>query len=337
MPPKGPPPAERPPTIDDMHIQDEGEYEELMSPWADLEAGLRVILTHPQRVQEFERRVWQYDRWMQSLLVRDADVGLYLMFQLATSPVVGYSAAHSLVSAALCHLVADNLHLDAAERNSLVHAALTMNLAMTELQDVLAMQQERPTQEQQDAIRVHPVRGAMMLANVGILDELWLDTVGKHHDVTLEQVPLASMSPARRLARILRAVDRYGALISPRKFRAGRSATDSVRAIMGDSPDDTDEVGQALVNTIGLCPPGTFVRLDNEDIAIVMRRSNQPNRPHVAVVADGEGNMLPQPRLHRTTGARGPQIRSALASSLIRIRLSHHLILQLGAYAAQTP
>lgn len=320
-----------------MHVQDEGEYEELLSPWADLEAGLRVILTHPQRVQEFERRVRQYDRWMQTLLLRDADVGLYLLFQLATSPVVGYSAAHSLVSAALCHLIADKLALAAAERDSLVHAALTMNLAMTELQDVLALQQERPNQEQQDAIRVHPVRGAMMLANIGILDELWLDTVGRHHEGAPDPEPLASMPPARRLARILNAVDRYGALISPRKYRAGRSATDSVRTILGDSPDHADEVGQALVHTVGLCPPGTYVRLDNEDIAIVMRRSAMPNRPHVAVVADGDGHMLPQPRLHRTTSPHGPQIRSALASSLMRIRLNHHLILQLGAYAAQTP
>lgn len=320
-----------------MHVQDEGEYEELLSPWADLEAGLRVVLTHPQRVQEFERRVRQYDRWMQALLLRDADVGLYLLFQLATSPVVGYSAAHSLVSAALCHLIADKLGLVTEERDSLVHAALTMNLAMTELQDVLALQQERPNQEQQDAIRVHPVRGAMMLANIGILDELWLDTVSRHHDGTHDPEPLASMPPARRLARILHAVDRYGALISPRKYRAGRSATDSVRTILGDSPDYADEVGQALVHTVGLCPPGTYVRLDNEDIAIVMRRSATPNRPHVAIVADGEGNMLPQPRLHRTTSTHGPQIRSALASSLMRIRLNHHLILQLGAYAAQTP
>lgn len=321
-----------------MHVRDEGEYEELMSPWADLEAGLRVLLSHPERVQEFERRVRQYDRWMQALLQRDTDVGLYLLFQLATNPVVGYSAAHALVSAVLCHLIAGDLGLAAGERDSLVHAALTMNVAMTELQDVLAMQQERPSPEQFDAIRVHPVKGSLMLANIGILDELWLDTVSAHHhDDPRDAGPLAQLAPSRRLARILRLVDRYGALISPRKFRSGRSATDSVRTVMGDSPEYADEVGQALVRSVGLCPPGTYARLDNGDIAIVMRRSSVPNRPYVAIVADGEGRLLPQPRLHRTTSAHGPQIRAALASSLMRIRLNHHLILQLGAYAAQTP
>ena len=101
-------------------------------------------------------------------------------------------------------------------------------------------------------------------------------------------------------------------------------------------PEQEDEVGHALVRTVGLCPPGTYVRLDNGDIAVVMRRSGKANHPHVAIVLNESGNLLPQPRLHRTAHG-SPQIRSALASSLVRIRMNHHLILQLGSYAAQQP
>lgn len=319
-----------------MHVQNESEYEDLLSLWSDLEAGLGIILSHPQSVQEFEQRVQQYDRWMQTLLQRDADVGLYLLFQLASSSPVGYSASHSLVCAVLCHLIALELELAPNERNSLVHATLTMNIAMTALQDLLAGQQERPDEEQQGAIRAHAVKGAMMLANIGILDQLWLDTVSVHHEEPSQPTPLRSLAPAQRLARIVRVVDRYAAMISPRKFRSGRSATDSVRTIMGEAPELHDEVGNALVRTVGLCPPGTYVRLDNGDIAVVMRRSRKVNHPHVAIVLNEVGVLLPQPRLHRTAQG-NPQIRSALAASLVRIRLNHHLILQLGSYAAQQP
>lgn len=319
-----------------MHVQNESEYEDLLSLWADLEAGLGIILSNPDSVQEFELRVRQYDRWMQGLLQRDADVGLYLLFQLASNSPVGYSASHSLVCAVLSHLIAIELELTAVERDSLVHATLTMNIAMTGLQDLLAGQQERPNQEQQDAIRAHTAKGAMMLANIGIPDELWLDTVAAHHEDPPNLEPLRSLPPAQRLARIVRVVDRYAAMISPRKFRSGRSATDSVRTIMGDVPEQEDEVGHALVRTVGLCPPGTYVRLDNGDIAVVMRRSRKVNHPHVAIVLNESGNLLPQPRLHRTAHG-SPQIRSALASSLVRIRMNHHLILQLGSYAAQQP
>ena len=118
-----------------MAIQSELEYEDLLSQWSDLESGLGVILGSPDSTQEFAHRVRQYDRWMQTLLQRDADVGLYLLFQLATNSPVGYSASHALICAVLSHLIAIELNLGIKERDSLVHAAFTMNLAMTALQD----------------------------------------------------------------------------------------------------------------------------------------------------------------------------------------------------------
>ncbi|MBL8339661.1 MAG: phosphodiesterase [Rhodoferax sp.] len=317
-----------------MNVQNESEYEDLLGLWSDLEAGLGVILTHPQSVQEFELRVWQYDRWMRELLERDTDVGLYLLFQLATNSPVGYSASHALVCAVLCHLIAVELNLEPGERDSLVHAAFTMNIGMTALQDVLATQMERPDQQQQDAIRAHPVKGGMMLANIGIVDELWLDIVTSHHDEATGKGELWQVSPAQRLARIVRVVDRYAAMISPRRSRVGRSASESVRSILGDTGDASDLIGHSLVRTVGLCPPGTYVRLDNGEIAIVMRRSSKANYPHVAIVLNEIGELLPQPRLHRTALG-SPQIRSALAASSVRVQLNHHLVLQLGAYAAQ--
>ena len=84
-----------------MIVKDETEYEDLLSLWSDLEAGLGVLLANPSHVQEFEARVHQYDRWMQDLLVRDPDLGLYLLFQLATNSTVGYSTSHALVSAVM--------------------------------------------------------------------------------------------------------------------------------------------------------------------------------------------------------------------------------------------
>ncbi len=317
-----------------MPVQDEDEYEDLLGLWSDLESGLGVILGSPASIQEFERRVYQYDRWMQALLERDTDLGLYLLFQLATNSPVGYSASHALVSAVLCHLIAREMQLEKAERDSLVHAALTMNIAMTELQDHLASQVERPSGEQQEAIRAHTLQGKQLLAKLGIADALWLSVVAKHHEEKTDNGALETAAPVDRLARILRVVDRYAAMISPRKSREGRSATDSVRSIITNSPAKNDTVGHALVRAVGLCPPGTFVRLDSSEVAVVMRRSDVPNHPNVAIVVNNEGVMTPQPRLHRTAVS-SPKIQSALAASAVRVRLNHHIILQLGAHSAQ--
>lgn len=316
-----------------MSIKDQTEYEDLLGLWSDLEAGLGILLGSPASIQEFEQRVWQYDRWMQTLLERDADVGLYLLFQLSTNSSVGYSASHSLICSVLCHLIAGELKLSMPERNSLVHAAMTMNIAMTALQDELALQTDPLTPEQQDAIRGHAAKGSLMLANLGVTDELWLEVIANHHDESLEKVELRLLPARKRLVSVLRAVDRYAAMISPRKSREGRSTTESVRSIMSSTAPYNDAVGHALVRAVGLCPPGTYVRLEDNAIAVVVRRNSKANLPHVAIMTDAAGSTLPRPRLHCPANGK-PALKAALASAMVRQRFNHHLVLQLSLQAA---
>ena len=311
-----------------MTLQNDNDYQDLLSLWSDLESGLSIILSSPDSIQEFEQRVWQYDRWMKDMLERDPDLGLYLLFQLASNSPVGYSASHTLISAVLCHVLARELGLPEAERNSLVHAAMTMNISMTSLQDQLTEQADKPDPQQQEAIAAHPASSSALLTRIGVTDELWLHTIELHHDESTDKGELKVISPIRRLARILRVVDRYAAQISPRKLREGRSATDSIRSIIAKSTQPPDEVGYALVRAVGLCPPGTYVRLDNGELAVVLRRSDQLNLPEVAIVINEEGLLITPPRLHRTAYG-NPRIKTALPATAVRRRLNHHRILKL--------
>lgn len=313
-----------------LNVTTEDEYQDLLSLWSDLESGLAVVLTHPDSVQEFEQRVCQYDRWLQDLIKHDTDVGLYLLFQLAITSPVGYSASHALVCAVLCHLIAVDFSLPQAQRNSLVRAALTMNIAMTTLQDQLATQRGRPSAEQQVAIRAHAVKSALMLANKGITDELWIEIVQQHHRDDSSSTHWNAMSAPDQLAHILQSVDRYAAMISPRQSREGRSATESAQSLVNTSTDRGNLVGQALVRIVGMCPPGTVVKLDDGDIAVVMRRSATLNLPDVAIVIDHKGSLIRPPRRHPTS-AGSPTISAALPPSAVQERINHHLILQLGA------
>ena len=315
------------------HIRDDNEYEDLLAEWSDLESGLAIILGNPDITQQFSHRVLQYDRWMQSLLQRDTDAGLYLLFQLAGNSPVGYSASHALVCAVLCHLLARELQLPGRERDSLVHAALTMNLAMTAVQDVLANQAERPTPAQQEVIRVHTVKGAMMLGNMGVQDEDWIEIVATHHSAEVDAGDFRAIAGTLRLARILKMVDRYAAMISPRLSRAGRTATESARTVMANVSAQSDQLGHALMRVVGLCPPGTFVRMNSDELGVVVRRSAKANMPVVALVGAADGQLMAEPRLHAT--AEGPpQIRAAIPASSVRAQLNHYQILLLGGRPA---
>ena len=310
------------------------EYEDLLSLWGDLEASLAVLLARPAQVRSFQIKVRQLDQWLQDLVAHDIDASLYLMFQLAATSTVGYSASHALVCSTLCHLMARELALPLRERNALVRAALTMNIGMTALQDELASQRERPTPAQQDAIRNHPLESQTILERLYVTDHLWLDVVGQHHERPHERTPLAELSDIDRLTRILGAIDRYAAMISPRQSRPGRSALDSVRALVGPGIDQRDEVGYALVRCVGLCPPGTLVKLDNGDTAIVLRRSDKANLPLVASLLNRNGTAYREPRLHQTSHGK-PRIQSALPRMSVVVEMNHRTMVRLGLYAAQ--
>jgi HD-GYP domain-containing protein (c-di-GMP phosphodiesterase class II) len=316
-----------------MIVKTEDEYEDLLGLWSDLESGLGVILGHPGNVQEFEARLRQYDRWMQDLIKRDSDVGLYLLFQLAINSTVGYSASHALVCAVLCHLIAVDFQLPTSERDSLVRAALTMNIAMTRLQDELSNQRDRPTNAQQEAIRAHATQSAKLLRDLGLVDPVLLETIRWHHQDDESVADLASLAPAKRLAHILHVVDRYAAMISPRESREGRSAAESAQSIIQGVVDEGNEVGQALVRIVGFCPPGTYVQLDDDKVAVVMRRSVQPNLPDVAIVINDKGHQVKPPSFHQTAHG-SPTIKAALSASVVQERINHHVILQLGTQAA---
>ena len=294
-----------------MRIQNENDYEDLQALWADLESGLGIVLSHPDKVHEFVLRIKQYARWMQSLLAQDTDVGLFILFQLAGNSPVGYSTAHALICAVLAELTAQQLGIESKDKATLVNAALTMNVSMTALQDVLALQTTPLQPEQSQTIAQHASQSVTMLRKLGVEDALWLHLVAEHHADSHND-------HFDRLLGILHAVDRYAAMISPRSSRPGRSAVESVRAI--DS-----EIGWILIRAVGVYPPGTYVQLSSKELAVVVRRTGPNAHPEVAIISTPEGEAIATPRLHYSM--RRPRIRSAVSASLVRARLKHFKIL----------
>jgi hypothetical protein len=311
-------------------LPDESTSEDLLSLWSDLEAGLSLVLAQPQAVQEFPLKVRQYDRWMRDLVVHDTDSAFYLLFQLASTSSVGYSASHSLVCASLCHLVGQELHLPPAEHDALIRAALTMNIAMTETQDQLAVQDEKPTAAQRHAIEHHAEESATLLRELGVADTLHLAIVRGHHaEDPKKEVAWSSMPAAERLAQVLGTIDRYAAMISPRGTRSGRTAADSVRSILESKAGYPGEIGQALLRAVGLVPPGSFVALDNGETAVVVARGPDSGLPAVAVLVETDGLALREPRLHRTATGK-PSIKAPLSHAQTDLPYNYVRLLQIG-------
>lgn len=307
-----------------------GMAQDLISAWTDLENRLSRLLRTPHEADDFVHDLLFIEQHMVALLETDADGSLYLLLQLAASSNVGYSASHALVCACLCQLVAPAQVGERGLVHSLNRAALTMNIAMTQVQDELALQTGQPTPPQKQQIERHAQDGVALLEALGVSDPVWLEIVARHHDAP--HVLGDEGSPVTLLTRVLMVTDRYTALISPRETRSGRCITDSGRNVVARRGDAPDAVGHTLLRTVGICPPGTFVRLQDQSVAVVLRRTDVPGAPLVAPVMDAAGHPIPDPVLVRTD-VEPHQIEAALVTRTVRVRLNHARLLQMAALA----
>jgi hypothetical protein len=119
--------------------------------------------------------------------------------------------------------------------------------------------------------------------------------VRAHHDNSQANEPLESLTPALRLARLLRRVDIFSAKISRRASRAPMSPVQAAREACLGAGGVPDEVGGALLKAVGLYPPGSFVELVSGELGIVVARGRRANLPYVASLVSAAGNPLGEP------------------------------------------
>jgi HD-GYP domain-containing protein (c-di-GMP phosphodiesterase class II) len=266
--------------------------------WPNLQMRLRLLLVDP-RGADWVARLRALRDDVGTLVERSPDRALLRLMHDASNEFQDYSANHSLFVSVLASLACPVLPGWSAEwHDVLTLAALTMNVAFTAAQDEMARQSDAPSESQRDALLDHAARSAELLAAIGVDDDLWLHAVRHHHDAPAG--PVAGRSPGELIARLIRRADRYAARLSPRKSRPASSATAAAQAALLDEGGHTDEAGQALIRTLGLYPPGVWVKLQCGEIALVLRRTALAKAPVVASLVGRAGMPLAVPALRNT-------------------------------------
>ena len=253
-----------------------------------------IAITRPT---DFPDRILNICMDLQSICATDADAALGM---LALGNEVRYTITHPLYVAILCELVAKKNNVEAEQRLSILAAALTCNIAMIDLQDALQKQQAPLTEEQSAQIRQHPLKAADMLREAGVQDAVWIDTVQYHHErLDGRGYPgILSGDGISMPVRIVSLADTYGAMISPRNYRAVKFSCQSLRETFLKRGAAIDAVlPQTFLEELGIFPPGSFVSLHNGETAIVIRRGTHDRAPQVCSVISLKGVPLPQPIL----------------------------------------
>lgn len=262
--------------------------------WLDLQEVLRGILYQGGLAINPLQRLAGIEQKVVALLQADPDDSLFCLFQALADPSLGYCATHALLCAVVCHLTAEKLGIDPAQRKSLFSAALTMNLGMARDQDSMARQNAAPTDWQRTLIREHPQRSVAILQGLGVDDPAQLDIVRWHHAPDSPEALPHSQSSLRLLAM----ADGFIARLAARKTRSSLSAVKAVRSMVLGAQGDAVGVGSAIAQAVGFYPPGTYVMLANGETAVALQRGARANTPWVVSLASKDGMPLSryQPR-----------------------------------------
>lgn len=276
--------------------------DELGAPeaWADQHAALATLLHQGDQAQQFVERLLRIQASADALWEEQPDNSLLVLIQLLFDPRVSYSATHALLTAGLCALVAPLAGLDETQRRAVGLAALTMNIGMTREHDAMARQPGPLTTAQRKMVREHPQHSVALLRQMGVMDTEWLRLVAQHHERPDGTGYPAGLPVERITHRLLQMADVYTACISPRKSRGALLSQQVARELYLGARRGPDPLGAQFVKCIGFYPPGSYVRLVNDELGVVVRRGAKANTPRVFALVGKHGLPLGEPALRDT-------------------------------------
>jgi HD-GYP domain-containing protein (c-di-GMP phosphodiesterase class II) len=203
-----------------------------------------------------------------------------------------YAVRHMVNVAIVVRLVGHSLKLGHDAEQSLVAAALTMNLAQADFHDEMMRQNGPLTLDQRERLERHPAETVALLKQAGVTDVVWLRAVKEHHEhvdgsgypAKLQRAALSTGGQLLGLA------DVFCARVTPKIYRPAVASNAALRGILlerGKAFDPT--LAGAFIKSLGLFPPGMLVKLANGETGVVADSGASPHHPIVAAVVSAQG------------------------------------------------
>lgn len=303
--------------VDDERRFQPGPFEEM----SHLYLRTRALLRQAFSVKDFSASVLNVAQRIIELAQTQPDA---MIASILLAPFREYAPAHAVHTAALLALLTRRMALPPNHRETLLCAALTMNISQVELQNELFSQQEALTADQRHEIKSHPLMSSAILREVGVEDELWHTLVQTHHESWTGagypfSLPRPQILPP---AHILHLADIACAKLTPRRYRSALLPATALGHIFQRKDAEFDSAFTTLlIKELGIYPPGSFVRLASNEIGVVTYRGNKPSTPQVAALRKSDGPAYAEALIRET---RNPayKVLEPCAASLCGVRPS---------------
>jgi putative nucleotidyltransferase with HDIG domain len=212
-----------------------------------------------------------------------ADVTLQVLGEKAGGEDIYY---HALNVSVLSLILAKGLGLNTDQSQMLATGALLHDIGLTEIPSKILMKTDALSQAEANLRKMHCEYGVNLGKKLG-LPEPVLQVIAQHHELLDGSgYPKGLQGEALHpLARIVALVNHYDNLCNPLDIQKALTPHEALSQMFAQHRSRFDPKAlQLMIRSLGVYPPGTIVRLNNEALALVSSVNTQkPLRPWVVI------------------------------------------------------
>lgn len=210
-----------------------------------------------------------------------------------------YILFHPLQCAYLSLAIARRAGFTDDECYAITIAALLANVGMRYTQDVLSHQQAPLKPEQKNIIRQHPQKTIDMLTAIGFQQPAVQNIILEHHErCDGSGYPKGyKRDNICRGALVLAVADCYGAMVASHNYHEPILIKDALQKFFMDKGEKFEtQFALLLIKQLTVYPPGSFVKLTNGEIAVVIYRGRMsPMEPVLKSIVGPNGEQYANP------------------------------------------
>ncbi len=204
-----------------------------------------------------------------------------------------YTFAHSVNVSILAVSLATFLSLEKPQIAALGIAGLMHDIGKVNIPSDIINKPGKLNDEEWEAVKRHPVEGALVLAGTRGISKLAMIAAFEHHQHGDSGYP--KIDGERRqhpFSQIITLVDAYEAITAPRVYYNAQTPPDQgVRILLKKRGNPFNAVlVNAFVRMIGVFPIGSVLKLDTGEMGLVMHQTSDLMRPRVLILSKLDGS-----------------------------------------------